>query len=75
MSEADKLYVIDMSGKTYQREYLTGEIIEYPFEEMEPYQIIEPYYESENAIILGITSNKDNQVDDNDILNAILAYK
>ena len=57
MAESDKLYVIDVSGKTYQRDYISGEVIEYPFEEMDPYQVLEPY-EIENSIILGVTSNK-----------------
>ena len=56
MAESDKLYVIDVSGKTYQRDYISGEVIEYPFEEMDPYQVLEPY-EIENSIILGVTSN------------------
>ena len=66
MAESDKLYVIDVSGKTYQRDYISGEVIEYPFEEMDPYQVLEPY-EIENSIILGVTSNKE-------ILDAIIAY-
>ena len=27
MAESDKLYVIDVSGKTYQRDYISGEVI------------------------------------------------
>ena len=73
MTESAKLYVIDMSGKTYQRDYITGEIIEYPFEDMDPYQVIEPY-EIENAIILGVTSNKENRLSNEEILNTIVVY-
>ncbi len=73
MVESDKLYVIDMSGKTYQRDYISGEVIEYPFEEMDPYQVLEPY-EVEDSIILGVTSNKDNYLSDIEILEAIIAY-
>ena len=73
MAESDKLYVIDMSGKTYQRDYISGEVIEYPFEEMDPYQVLEPY-EVEDSIILGVTSNKDNYLSDIEILEAIIAY-
>lgn len=71
MIDSNKLYIIDMSGKTYQRDYLTGEIIEYPFEDMDPYQIIEPY-KIENMAILAITSNKENRLDQKEILDAIL---
>ena len=73
MSESDKLYIIDMSGKTYQRDYISGDIIEYPFEEMDPYQAIEPY-EVENSAILGVTSNAANKLSNEEILNSILAY-
>lgn len=74
MAESDKLYVIDMSGKTYQRDYISGDIIEYPFEEMDPYQIMEPY-EVEDSIILGVTSNQENKLKNEEILNAIIAYE
>lgn len=73
LAESNKLYVIDMSGKTYQRDYISGEVIEYPFEEMDPYQVIEPY-EIENAIILGVTSNKENRLSNEEILNTIVVY-
>lgn len=74
MAESDKLYVIDVSGKTYQRDYISGEVIEYPFEEMDPYQVLEPY-EIENSIILGVTSNKENRLSNKEILDAIIAYE
>lgn len=73
MAESNKLYVIDMSGKTYQRDYISGEVIEYPFEEMDPYQVIEPY-EIDDSIILGVTSNNDNYLSNEEILNTILEY-
>ena len=73
MAESDKLYVIDMSGKTYQRDYISGDVIEYPFEEMDPYQVLEPY-EVEDSIILGITSNRNNYLSNEEILNTILDY-
>lgn len=73
MAQSDKLYVIDMSGKTYQRDYITGNVIEYPFEEMDPYQVLEPY-EVEDSIILGVTSNKNNYLSNREILEAIIAY-
>ena len=73
MAESDKLYVIDVSGKTYQRDYISGEVIEYPFEEMDPYQVLEPY-EIENSIILGVTSYKENRLSNKEILDAIIAY-
>lgn len=73
MAESNKLYVIDMSGKTYQRDYISGEVIEYPFEEMDSYQVLEPY-EIDDSIILGVTSNKENRLSNKEILDAIIAY-
>lgn len=73
MAESNKLYVIDMSGKTYQRDYISGEVIEYHFEEMDPYQVLEPY-EIDDSIILGVTSNKENRLSNKEILDAIIAY-
>ena len=73
MIDSDKLYVMDISGKTYQRDYISGEIIEYPFEEMDPYQSIEPYV-VDDSIILGITSNSTNSLSNEEILNDILEY-
>lgn len=70
--ETDKLYIIDMSGRTYQRDYINGEIIEYSFEEMNPYQIVE-VYKIENSIILGVNSNKENKLSDKEILEAIIS--
>ena len=73
MTESNKLYVIDMSEKTYQRDYITGEIIEYPFEDMDPYQIINPY-QNDNKVILEITTNKAGKLDEYEILEAITNY-
>ena len=73
MIDSDKLYIIDMSGKTYQRDYITGEIIEYPFEDMDSYQVIEPY-KNENAIILVVTANKEKKLSNEEILESIIAY-
>ena len=73
MAESDKLYVIDMSGKTYQRDYISGDVIEYPFEEMDPYQVLEPY-EIDDSIILGVTSNKESRLSNQEILNTIVVY-
>lgn len=73
MVNSDELYIIDMSGKCYIRDDVSGEILEYPFEEMDPYQIAEPYY-NDNVIILNITSNKNNYLSNEDILEGILSF-
>ena len=74
MMSSGKLYIINMSGIAYERDYISGEITEYPFEAMDPYQIIHPY-KTENKIILEITSNKNSKLSDNEILETIIAYE
>lgn len=73
MVNSDELYIIDMSGKCYIRDDVSGEILEYPFEEMDHYQIAEPYY-NDNVIILNITSNKNNYLSNEEILEGILSF-
>lgn len=73
MVNSDELYIIDMSGKCYIRDDVSGEILEYPFEEMDPYQIAEPYY-NDNVIILNISSNKNNYLSNEEILEGILSF-
>lgn len=74
MINSDNLYVINMTGIAYERDYISGEILEYPFEDMDPYQIIQPY-KTGNKIILEITSNKNARLSDNEILETIITYE
>lgn len=68
-----KTYIIDISGTCYVRDDMTGEVVEYPFEKMDPYQIYEPY-SSENYVIIEITTNKAQKISDSDILDSIMNY-
>lgn len=74
MIKSDKQYIINMSGVSYERDYISGQIVEYPFEDMDPFQVIEPYM-LENSLILEVTSNKNKKVTDKEILEAIIQYK
>lgn len=74
MINSDNLYIINMTGIVYERDYISGEITEYPFEDMDPYQIIQ-HYTTENKIILEITSNKNVKLSDKEILETIIAYE
>lgn len=67
----DKTYIIDMSGTCYMVDEVTGEVVEYPFEEMDPYQ---PYelFEYENSIIYIITSNSSNMLNDEEIFDEFI---
>lgn len=73
MIKSDKLYIINITGKAYERDYITGEIVEYPFEDMDPTQIIEPYSD-ENKVILEITTNKRKNLTNKEILETIIQY-
>lgn len=66
-----KLYIVDVSGTSYIRDEFSGEITEYPFERMDPYQAVDSY-ESENQIILEITTNAAGKLSSQEILEEIL---
>lgn len=73
MINSNKLYIINMTGISYERDYISGEITEYPFEDMDPYQIVNPY-QNDNKVILEITTNKAGKLDEYEILEAITNY-
>lgn len=73
MINSEYLYIIDMSGTCYMRDDVSGEIIEYPFEEMDPYQLIEPFSD-ENNIIFVMTTNSESLMSDEEMLDGLLAY-
>lgn len=73
MMNTDKLYIINMTGIAYERDYISGDITEYPFEAMDPYQAIQSYA-TDNSTILEITSNKLNKLSDKEILEAVVNY-
>lgn len=74
MINSNKLFIINMTGIAYERDYISGKITEYPFEDMDPYQIIQPY-QVENKIILEVTSNNNEKLTDKEILETILLYE
>ena len=69
--KSDNLYIIDITGTSYIRDEITGNITQYPFEKMDPYQILNTY-DNENATILEITTNEKNKVSNKEILQEIL---
>lgn len=74
MINSNKIYIINITGISYERDYISGEVIEYPFEEMDHWQIIEPYM-LDNSTILEITTNKNGKIKDSEILESIIQYK
>lgn len=73
MINSNKLYIINITGVAYQRDYISGEIVEYPFEEMDPEQILESY-KDENKIILEISTNQKQKLTDKEVLETIVKY-
>lgn len=64
---SDELTIIDITGTCYIRDEMTGDIVEYPFKDMDLYQICEKYKTKGSKIIV-ITTN---DVKEADILQAI----
>ena len=73
MINSNKLYIINITGIAYQRDYISGEIVEYPFEEMDPEQVLESYRD-ENKIILELSTNKAKKLTYKEILETIVQY-
>lgn len=73
MINSKKLYIINITGIAYQRDYISGEIVEYPFEEMDPEQVLESY-RYENKIILELSTNNKHKLTDKEILETIVKY-
>lgn len=69
--DSDKLYILDISGKCYERDDISGKIVEYPFEDMEPDQVLE-IYSVENSTILEITTNSRKILSNKEILDETL---
>ena len=65
------LYVFDVSSITYLVDEVTGEIGEYPFEEMDPYTSWE-FFEDENKQMYIISENKIGKINKEDALKEIL---
>lgn len=67
----DKLYVLNVSSKYYIVDEITGEILDYSFEDMDEYQTYE-YSEDNNKFIIFITENKKNQLNKETIIKSVI---
>ena len=70
---SDKEYVIDMSGNYYSVDHMTNTIENNPFEKMDAYQIYE-YVEYDNKIAIVLTSNKEQKLDNNQIIENLIGF-
>lgn len=71
MITSNNLYVIDISSKYYILNEATGEVVENPFEDMDPYSPYEPF-DSENKFIFFISENKQGKINQEEALKEIL---
>lgn len=67
----ENLHIFDISSTTYIVDEVTGEIQEYPFEEMDPNTEYE-YFESDNKDMFIISENKSGKVNQEEVLKDIL---
>lgn len=65
------LYVFNICSTTYIVDEVTGEIQEYPFEEMDPYNEYE-YFSSQNKKMFIISGNSSGKIDQKEVLKNIL---
>lgn len=68
---ADKLLIINFSYMCYTIDDVSGDITDYPFEMMDPYQICQ-IYRNENKFIVFVTTNSKQKISDEDIFNELL---
>lgn len=68
---SNKLYLIDFSDKCYIVDDATGDIVDYPFEIMDPYQAYQ-IYSSGSQMVVFITTNSKNKLSDDDIFDEII---
>ena len=67
----NKLYILDVNSVCYIVDDITGEILDYNFENMDKYQTYE-YFEDNDKMIIFINENKSNQLDDKEIFESVI---
>lgn len=67
----DKLFVIRISSICYIIDDITGEILDYNFEQIDEYQTYE-YFKDEDKMIIFITQNKEKQLEEKEIIQSII---
>lgn len=68
---SEKQYVIDIDGTCYIIDQMTGEVVNYDYEIMNPYQPYQ-YYQNENKIIMMITENIEGKLQDEEIIKSVI---
>ena len=73
MLSDDALHIFDINSITYIVDEVTGEIQEYPFEDMDPYTEYE-YFSSDNKEMFIISANSYGKVNQEEVLKGIFDY-
>lgn len=71
MINSNELFIIDFSDKCYTIDEVSGQIIDYPFELMDPYQVFQ-MYRQENQNIVFVTTNTKDKLEDEEIFNELM---
>ena len=67
----DRTYILSMTGSCYTIDNMTGEIVLYPFEKMDAYQLCEPVkYENKKIII--VSTNQQKKLLEEELLECII---
>lgn len=66
-----KQYILDISSVCYIVDDITGEILDYNFENMDKYQTYE-YFEDNDKMIVFINENKGNQMSNKEIFKSVI---
>ena len=67
----DKQYIFCISSVCYMVDPVTGQIIDNPYNELEPYQTYE-YFKDKDRMIIFITENEEQKITQNEIFESIL---
>lgn len=67
----NKLFILNISSKCYIIDDVTGEILDYNFENMDKYQVYE-YFECDNNKIIFVNENTNKQLSNSEIFESIL---
>ena len=65
-------YIITITDKYYQLDTVTGEVVEFPFEQLDNYQTFDIVRNTDNSNIICITSNKNNRLTNKEIMQDVI---
>lgn len=64
-------YIIQIADKYYELDTVTGEVVEYPYQRLDPYQTYDVVEDSNNRIYF-LNTNSDNKISNEDIIKDVI---